>query len=194
MRNFQEQVKKIFCCQKVCEFSTFSLEFQKFFSITRAIFLTLGPKKIPVFENNSRLYKFLRFEVALTSEVIGILAKCLLRQMQSHANRSVQCEWTTLAVWQVTTYLSRWANNGWLETLSKKIGLMLAKEFVMEGFWPAERGLCFQKFLLLSHMPRTVLAFAYAYCILRAVHTTLTVKFVLNSMLSNLSNGRQLQI
>ena len=133
-------------------------------------FLTLGPKKIPVFENNSQLYKFLRFEVALTSEVIGILAKCLLRQMQSHANRSVQCEWTTLAVWQVTTYLSRWANNGWLETLSKKIGLMLAKEFVMEGFWPAERGLCFQKFLLLSHMPRTVLAFAYAYCILSAVN------------------------
>ena len=41
-------------------------------------------------------------------------------------------------------------------------------------------------------MPRTVLAFAYAYCILSTVHTTWMVKFVLN-LLSNLSNGQQLQ-
>ena len=51
MRNLQEQVKKALCCQKlfwpftqkICKFSAFSLEFQKFFSITRTIFfLTVG--------------------------------------------------------------------------------------------------------------------------------------------------------
>ena len=55
MRNLQEQVKKAFCYEKLfwpftvrtncssdrkffCKFSAFSLEFQKFFSITRTIF------------------------------------------------------------------------------------------------------------------------------------------------------------
>ena len=44
MRNLQEQVKKAFCyqSQKNVKFSAFSLEFQKFFSITRPIFLTVG--------------------------------------------------------------------------------------------------------------------------------------------------------
>ena len=44
MGNLQQQVKKVFCYQKlfwpftVWKFSPFSLEFQKFFSITRTIF------------------------------------------------------------------------------------------------------------------------------------------------------------
>ena len=46
MRNLQEQVEKTFCLlkifwpstQKICKFSAFSLEFQKFFLITKNFF------------------------------------------------------------------------------------------------------------------------------------------------------------
>ena len=51
MRALQEQVKEAFC-----NFSVFSLEFQKFFLITRTFFLTVGQKyfsnKIPFFWEN----------------------------------------------------------------------------------------------------------------------------------------------
>ena len=71
MRNLQEQVKKAFCYQKFfwlrincssdLKFSAFSFEFQKFFSISRGFFFTVGQNnfgnKIPFPAENLRVFK-----------------------------------------------------------------------------------------------------------------------------------------
>ena len=62
LKNFQEQVKKAFRLKNWSDLSLFQdwLEFQKFFSITRTIFLTVGQNnfgnKIPFIENGDRYF------------------------------------------------------------------------------------------------------------------------------------------
>ena len=66
MRNLQEQVKKAFCfknftvwknwSQNFCKLSAFSLEFQKFFSITRTIFSHSRSEQFWKQNTNSRLH------------------------------------------------------------------------------------------------------------------------------------------